>query len=228
MGLTPGPRRWAVGLLSLGAAMAAASARAGTPSCGAELFPLDLSGVAFAQVTAERLPVLHDPETCGRAQGLCPSKAYLVRGDRVIAAQTLDGFRCVAFVGPRGQTTGWVRPDALAPVDTPASGDWAGTWARRTGQSTLTIMARGGRYRVSAEAFGRGADPDNIRTGGAEGPLTVTGDRAKAVDTRTGEACVLQLRRLGPYILANDAASDDANSPCGGMGVTMNGIYLRR
>jgi hypothetical protein len=216
-------------ILSFAAAVLVTSAaKAGTPSCEPGLFPQNLAILGFADVTVDRLVVLREAYTCGRPKGLCPSKAYLLRGDRVVAAQVADGFRCIAFDGPRAQTTGWVRADALAPVTVPVSGPWSGTWIRRTGEATLKITIRGGKPRIAAEATARAGDPDNIRTGGAEGPLTIAGDRAKVTDTQTGEICVLELRKLGSLILANDGASDDGNSPCGGMGVTMNGIYAQR
>jgi hypothetical protein len=215
-------------LLFAAAALAASPARAGAPSCEPGLFPQNLSILGFAEVTVDRLAVLREPYNCGRTKGLCPSKAYLVRGDRVIAAQMADGFRCIAFDGPRAQTIGWVRAGALTPVQVPVSGSWEGTWVRRTGNATLKITTHGGKSRIAAEATARAGGPDNIRTGGAEGLLAITGDRAKVTDRQTGEVCVLELRKLGTLILANDGASDDVNSPCGGMGVTMNGLYARQ
>jgi hypothetical protein len=207
---------------------AAASANATTPSCEPTLFPQDLSAVASAEVNIDRLPLLRDSESCSRPQGLCPTKSYLVRGDRLIAAQRLDGFRCVAFAGSRGQTTGWVRDDALKPVDVDAATDWAGTWVRKIGHSTLTITASGSQYLIVAEATAQAADPDNVRTGGLEGPLRVTGAQASVTTTDADGTCALHLRKLGSLIVANDGASDDANSSCGGMGVTMNGVYARQ
>jgi hypothetical protein len=213
-------------LLLAAAGLAPSPARAGTSSCEPSLFPQNLSILGFAAVTVDRLAVLREPYTCGRMKGLCPSKAYLVRGDRVIAAQGTDGLRCIAFDGPRAQTTGWVRADALTPVTVPVSGSWTGTWVRRTGNATLKITMRSGKFHIAAEASARAGGPDNIRTGGAEGLLAIAGDRAKVTDAQTGETCVLELRKLGSLILANDGASDDANSLCGGMGVTMNGLYM--
>jgi hypothetical protein len=39
--------------------------------------------------------------------------------------------------------------------------------------------------------------------------------------------CRVQLRQYGPWLLADDGVSDNSNSACGGMGVTLNGIYRR-
>jgi len=35
------------------------------------------------------------------------------------------------------------------------------------------------------------------------------------------------MKQVGLWLLINDGATDDANSGCGGMGVTFNGIYQR-
>lgn len=203
-------------------------AHATSPSCEPSLFPQTLEGITVAEVKTGRLPVFLDSEACSRTEGLCPSKSYLVRGDQVIAAQTLDSYRCVAFVGRHRQTTGWVRDDALMPAHVPASLEWSGTWVRKLGDATLEITPHHGKYTVVAEATAQGAEPENVRTGGAHGALIIEGDQAKVIDTQGGETCQLQLQKIGFLVVANDGASDDANSPCGGMGVSMNGLYVRQ
>jgi hypothetical protein len=87
-----------IGLVALGVVSSASVAQAA--SCEPTLFPQSLDGLAIAQVQAPKLAVFHDPEACSRPTGLCPSKAYLVAGDRVVTAQVEGGYRCVAFVGP--------------------------------------------------------------------------------------------------------------------------------
>jgi len=208
-------------LISLAVGSSAAAA-----SCEPTLFP-QTPGVTFATVTVQKLPLFRDPEACSRSVGLCPGKAYLLKGDRVIAAQTQDSFRCVAFVGPSRQTTGWVRATDLSPTTVAVSGGWKGAWTRLVGDARLDISGPRDAYVASFEASGRGADPGNVRTGGAQGRLTVTGDRARLTD-RGNPACRVDLMALGPYLIAHDGASDEANSACGGMGISLSGVYVRQ
>ena len=212
---------WILALAFLGIAGPACAA-----SCEPTLFPQGLDDLGFARVTAARLQVFRDPEACSRPTGLCPSKAYLVAGDRVVTAQTADGKTCVAFIGPNRATIGWVDARALAaaPASAP-SGDWTGTWRRSLGDAEAKIERRGGRLQASLFASAPGSRSGGVRTGGADGELSVRGDRGQ-LGRQDDPACKVAMRRLGRFLIVNDEASDDANSPCGGMGVTLNGIYL--
>jgi hypothetical protein len=75
---------------------------------------------------------------------------------------------------------------------------------------------------------------DNVRTGVAEGKLifatTSSGVRlatfGDAGADRT-QVCRVQLRQFGPWLLVDDGVTDNSNSACGGLGVTLNGIYRR-
>jgi hypothetical protein len=207
----------------------AALAVAGTAhaaSCEPSLFPQTLD-LRPARVTAPKAPLFHDPEACSRPAGLCPSKAYLVAGDAVLAAQTEAGKTCVAFIGQKRSTIGWVDASVLTPAaPAPQAGDWTGHWSRTFGDAEATIERKGKRLTASLSASAEGARPDNVRTGGADGDLVPNGDRAEL--TNSGDAaCRVHLRRLGRYLIVNDGADDDANSPCGGIGVTLNGVYVR-
>jgi hypothetical protein len=196
-------------------------------SCEPTLFPQALAPLEFARVTSAKLPVFHDPEACSRPTGLCPSKAYLVAGDTVISAQTVAGKTCVAFIGARRPTIGWVDAGMLAPLPaTPPVVDWAGKWERVLGDAEATIERRGGRVLATLSASAVGANPDNVRTGGADGALAIRGDLAQ-MSSQGDPDCKVTLRRLGRFLIVNDGASDDANSACGGIGVTMNGVYTR-
>ena len=127
--------------LALGSSAAAAS-------CEPTLFPQTLE-VTLATVTVQKLPLFRDPEACSRSVGLCPGRAYLLKGDRVIAAQTQNGFRCIAFAGTSRQTTGWVRAENLAPTSAAVSGDWKGAWMRLVGDARLDITGRRDAYLAS-------------------------------------------------------------------------------
>jgi hypothetical protein len=210
------------------AAIAAVATPALAASCEPTLFPQDLAAVQLSTVRAGRLPLFLDPPACGRATGICPSRAYLVQGDRVLAAQAAGARRCVAFVGAQRVTIGWVDAGGLAPAAEPRDGaPWIGAWVRRSGSATLRISRTRQGYRAELSAFARMADPANVHTGGASGALVVTGRTAR-LDSQADADCHVAFRRVGELMLVNDGATDDANSACGGIGVTFNGIYSRR
>lgn len=73
--------------------------------------------------------------------------------------------------------------------------------------------------------------PDNIRTGEAQGLLHL--DPSSVAVASLGDSksdptsCMVQLRRLGPWLLVNAGTSENANSGCGCISVTFNGVYQR-
>jgi hypothetical protein len=211
--------------LTLGVLVLAGQAHAA--SCEPTLFPQSLDPLGFARVTTPRLQVFLEPQACSRPTGLCPSKAYLVAGDQVVTAQATAGKTCVAFLGPRRTTIGWVDSKALAALPpAPPAGDWTGRWRRPSGDAEAMIERKGRRLNADLFASAPGSNADNVRTGGARGELIVQDDRAR-IGEPDDPACKVVLRRLGPFLVVNDGATDDANSDCGGIGVTMNGIYRR-
>ncbi len=210
--------------------IAAHPALASEPDCDTISFPDSLTdGVSMQKVVAARVGFFHDGDGCPEAGDSCATKAYLVSGDTVVTAQARGAFRCVAFPGTRGQTTGWVRQDALAPADTPSTGDWAGKWARLRGSATLTVVRHGAHYQADMLATAHAADPGNVRTGVASGELAIDGAKAtmRSGGPDESDICTVELRRVGPFLVANDGGTPDANSACDGMGVTLNGIYRR-
>lgn len=212
--------------LVIGAAAALfVAGNAHAASCEPSLFPQTLD-LRRAQTTVSKAALFNDPEACSRPVGVCPSKAYLVAGDAVLAAQTETGKTCVAFIARKRSTIGWVDAAMLGPMPpAPPAVDWTGHWSRSVGDAQATIERKGKSLTASLSASAEGGRSDNVRTGGADGDLMVHGDRAEL--TNRGDAeCRVHLRRIGVYLIINDGASDDANSPCGGIGVTLNGVYV--
>ena len=208
------------------------AAAAHAQSCQAYLFPYVVGNVTLATVKTPREPILRDEEGCPGKGASCASSAYLVQGDRVLVAHAQSGYRCVAFFNGRRQTTGWVRQDALDPAAHAAAnaawtGTWTGTWTRQSGEAQIAIRKQGGELYATATAT-LAVSGDNVRTGGAEGRLTVQGSIGsfgEAGDRST--VCRVHVRLLEDLLLADDGATDDSNSSCGGMGVSLNGIYRR-
>lgn len=210
-----------------------ATARA--QSCSSYLFPMDVASVTSAQVNTQRAPVLDD-NVCTTLSPSCESKAYLLQNDAVLRiALTRDGYSCIAFFNGKRQTTGWVKNESLAPSNPPVTqGDLAGHWTRLMGDSDITIRHnKDGSY--DAEALATYAvSADNVRTGTADGTLTIAPERAGIRIASFGEVgddrttvCRVQLRQFGAWLLADDGVTEDSNSACGGMGVTLSGIYQR-
>lgn len=204
------------------------AATAHAQSCQAYLFPYVVGDVTLATVKTPREPILRDEEGCPGKGISCASYAYLVQGDRVMVAHAQSGYRCVAFFNGRRQTTGWVRQEALDPAaPAPANAAWIGNWARQSGKAQIVIRKQGSDLYATATAT-LAVSRDNVRTGGAEGRLTVQGSNAsfgEAGDRST--VCRVHARLLEDLLLADDGATDDSNSSCGGMGVSLNGIYRR-
>jgi hypothetical protein len=219
----------ALAMALMGAGHAALAAEPES-DCQTSSFPGTFAdGVSIASVNAPRLPILRDEDGCPEAGESCQTKAYIVLGDKVITAQARGPFRCVAYLGKQGQTTGWVRQDGLSPADAAPVGDWAGVWKRARGSGTLTIRKRGQHYDADMLATATTANPENVRTGAASGTMTIDGMQATVIDGRPEEndVCRVDIRRLGALLLVNDGGTPDANSECDGMGVTLNGVYRR-
>lgn len=204
--------------------------------CSSYLFPLDVAAITSARVSGPRVAILDD-NVCTVLTSSCTSKAYLLQNDVVLRAPlTRDGYTCIAFFNGKRQTTGWVESKKLTASPTPVvQGDWAGQWKRMSGDSVITIRRTStGSY--SADALATYAvTSDNVRTGAAEGTLKVTTTSEGIQIASFGDAgadrtmvCRVQLRQYGAWLLADDGATEDSNSACGGMGVTLNGIYQRQ
>jgi hypothetical protein len=202
---------------------------AAAEACNAYLFPESVADVSLASVRADRLPMQLDDEGCPSADSRCAGRAYLVAGNTVLVASAHGIYRCVAYSNGKTQTTGWVVGDGLAPLPAPATtGEWAGRWTRLQGDAAFTIRKRGSAYVASGLAT-YAVHAGNVRTGTADGTLRMDGAIASLTDDSgdPGSPCRVQFRQFGAWLLVNDGATDDANSSCGGMGVTFNGIYRR-
>jgi len=204
-----------------------AAAAVHAQNCQTYLFPYVVGDVTLATVKTPREPILRDEEGCPGKGVSCASSAYLIRGDRVLVAHAQSGYRCIAFFNGRRQTTGWVRQETLDPAPVAANAAWAGTWTRQSGEAQIVIRKQGSELYATATAT-LAVSRDNVRTGGAEGRLKVQGRNAsfgEAGDRST--VCRVHVRLLEDVLLADDGATDDSNSSCGGMGVSLNGIYRR-
>lgn len=207
-------------------------------SCQGYLFPYSVKDVTVAVVNTAHEPILHDGDGCPGNGASCASHAYLVAGNRVLVSHAQGAYRCIAFFNGTQQTTGWVRSEALSPA-TPnfTAGQWQGIWKRNPGpvkpdhdgfsSAKVVIQRRNDAFHARALAT-LTVRPDNVRTGTAQGKLDLQGDTASLDDAVDGaNTCHVSFRLFEDVLLVDDGASDNSNSLCGGMGVTLNGIYRR-
>ncbi len=95
-------------------------------------------------------------------------------------------------------------------------------------EATITIRKKGDTLEAEATATLE-VTTENVRTGAAGGTLNLHNGIAIFGDSGPNRTttCSIHLRLIGDTLLADDGATDDSNSACGGMGVTFNGIYRR-
>jgi hypothetical protein len=158
----------------------------------------------------------------------------------VVVIGSRDDFVCASYTGPKGQVTeGWLPRASVSIVQERPSmepKDWLGRWQSGFEQS-ITVEAGGahGKLKIKGSATWGSGDPGRVVRGavnvgeldgeapprgeylsfgmGEDGPLSF--DAADEAD------CKVQMRRLGPYLLAKD------NGMCGGHNVTFTGVYRR-
>ena len=197
-------------------------------SCQTYLFPYAVQDANLATIKTPREPILRDDEGCPGKAANCASHTYLIQSNRIFAAHTQGNYRCIAFFNGKRQTTGWVRQESLTPIlITAANATWEGTWIRQAGDAEIVIRKQGSGLYATASAT-LAVSRDNVRTGEAEGKLNL--QRSSASFGEEGDrsaVCRVNVRLLDDVLLADDGATDDANSSCGGMGVSLNGIYRR-
>jgi hypothetical protein len=224
--------RWNLfGVVCLVSAMvAAAPLRA--QECDAYLFPGAVAKVNQATVSAAKAWFYNsEPPECPTAGERCRKTAYVVQGNAVLTGQQVGTFICAAFLNGRRQTTGWLKAEALRSAPwTVATEDWAGAWVRMDGRSTMHVRA--GKSGLYADALATYAvSAENVRTGVARGALKIVDVGGEKIATFSNDGdtqCSVTLRRNGALLLVDDGVREDANSPCGGIGVTLSGVYWKR
>ncbi|MDP5280519.1 hypothetical protein Q9Q95_16435 [Sphingomonas sp. DG1-23] len=168
-----------------------------------------------------------------------PSRAYVVAGDVLVARETRGTLTSVTFVSPAGKTrSGWLQSAGLTRIA--AGTSWQGAW--KAWESGIEIAAGRvrGTLRIEGSATWGGHDPQRVAIGAVHvGEFSVdtrsAGDRIAFSVDESGEngnkaapfddapdeeyRCRVQLRLLGPYLLAHD------NNACGGANVSFTGTY---
>lgn len=169
-------------------------------------------------------------------------KAFVIKGDILLAEEAADGFVCATFISGKGKvTSGYLAGDAveISEPEAPEPAGWAGDWT--TGEWQNLTVKRGGKpgwLQVEGEAYWA-ASAEAARNGGvnignvsSEGPVqdgvlgftqTVDGSyKPFSEEARDNFDCAIQLKMIGTNYLA---VEDSGN--CGGHNVSFSGIYAR-
>lgn len=168
-----------------------------------------------------------------------PSRAYVVAGDVLVASDARGAFTSVTFVSPAGKTrSGWLQSTGLTRIG--AGTSWQGAWKAWESEIEITPGRARGTLHVEGSATWGAHDPQRVAIGAIHvGELAVdtrsAGDRiafsvdegaesgtlARPLNDAPDEEyrCRVQLRLLGPYLLAHD------NGVCGGANVSFTGTY---
>jgi hypothetical protein len=178
---------------------------------------------------------------CPNTSKACQDRAYLVPGDEVVIVGSRDEFVCAGYASPKGQVRkGWLPRAALLPVQEPPAiqkRDWVGSWQSGPEQTiVLEPSPDQGKLKINGSATWGALDPERAKRGAfnigeldAEAPVRgeylsfgMGENGTLPFDEADGAGCRIQMRRLGPYLLAKD------NDRCGGNNVTFTGIYRRQ
>lgn len=219
---------WALAIILLVAVPALASAQL---EPGAECLTYDSayeSAPLFeikADAGQQRVYLFNRTERCPGEQP-CASrqKSFLVAGDVVFAGPPARGFRCAYYGTAKGKiVAGFVPIENLESLseDNGLSQEFVtGSWAYD--DDTIAIKPAGS-GQVAGEGHATYQTATTINEGDFSGQAPIqTGQKELVFKDGEGDtACIVTLRRRGPYLIAED------NSMCGGMNVRFNGIYTR-
>ncbi|OZI29746.1 hypothetical protein CAL29_16590 [Bordetella genomosp. 10] len=157
----------------------------------------------------------------------CQAKAYLIRGDVVLAGTREGDFVCTGYVTARGDMLlEWLPAASLeiAPAEAQKPVNWTGTW--RVFDNEISIEPKGDALAVDGNATWRAGD--NVHVGDLHGVVkpengllafTSTGNDALPYAQGGPDDCRVKMARRGTYLLVED------NYKCGGMNVTFTGFY---
>ena len=174
-------------------------------------------------------------DDCPGAGAACRSKAYVVRGDKVIVAadEKAPGLVCAGFISRKGNVTaGWLPADAVdvRPAPNPPLTDWLGKWRYLNSNITITRGKTPGTLDVEGDSWSKRYQ--SVNTGDLSGEAIKPDGNAMAFAHSAGEIipiekadkidCVIQ------FALVHDVMVVEDNGNCGGAGVYFGGIYRRK
>jgi hypothetical protein len=169
--------------------------------------------------------------TCPASTKACQKKDYLLTGDLVLVGEARGDFSCVSYQSPLAKkqvwANGWLPTTALAPVapmPSPKTADWLGTWRHPGGHIDVKSGAAG-KLNIEGEMVVPTAR--DFHNGGFKAQVTpqVAPQTATLAFTDDGSSygqdCKVRMERIGAWLLVVD------NAGCGGAGVSFLGLYRR-
>lgn len=168
----------------------------------------------------------------------CKRKAFVVKGDRLVAWQSHSGFTEVEFVNPNGAATrGWLRSADLDPDPGPkqALSFWQGNWKRVEADIRVSRGRTPGQIAIRGDATWGGHDPERVKRGavnigeieamvaprGFALSFAIWEDQTLPYEDAGETGCGVRMRLMPPYLVVQD------NYRCGGHNVSFTGIYRR-
>jgi hypothetical protein len=204
---------------------------------------LQLAAVNIAK--GEKLHFYKDKEECPNAER-CLSKAYLIKGDKVIVNAIEEGWACAWFQGKDINTVGWLQANYLQFQSVSNKQvSWSGIWQFKSQYQApdksknkhwgewgfqdkqIKFDKVGDKVHVTIEALSIDPDGDekiNLfrdKSGEASGELQINGHQARFSDGGTNEDCV-KFTLLDNYLIAADNGTD-----CWGSAVSISGVYTK-
>jgi|JI6StandDraft_1071083.scaffolds.fasta_scaffold134388_2 hypothetical protein len=197
-----------------------------------------LDNARLMRVKAPAKTYFHDHDT-SRCAGFCPRKAFVMKGDAVVARDSATGFVEAEYINAKGVTThGWLREADLMPDPGPkqAPSFWLGAWKRIEADIRITRGALADTLSIKGDAMWGSLDPERVKRGAVnigeiDGAVSPKGFRLSfamgengtlAFEDASEFECAVKMRLMPPYLLVDD------NGNCGGHNVSFTGIYVRK
>lgn len=236
--------------VTMGCALAPGHALAESCDALPDLRLADPLNLAVVKPDIRRAQFYRSGPSCPGFRKTCRETAYVVAGDTVIVSGGTGDFVCAHYVAPRKRgdaslpevvRSGWLNAaeltmaPAAAPTDVTLPDFWPGVWRRVEAQIVIKAGATPGMLALQADATFGALDPERVKRGGvnigefagearsagAALDFAVTEAGLVAIARGADDACKVWLRRVGPWLLADD------NNMCGGANVSFRGLYSR-
>jgi hypothetical protein len=170
--------------------------------------------------------------SCPAESEKCRSEAYLVPGELVLANRLRAPYTCVTYQSPADTRQIWTNallPSAslapVAPLPTPRTADWVGTWSHAGGEIRIEPGENGKLAILGFQAY-PGALSEH--TGAMQAAATPSGAILAFADDGSkpfgndDDHCQVRMQRVGALLVVED------NGVCGGVAITFTGLYRRK
>ncbi len=173
-----------------------------------------------------------DSPYCPANGDRCRSDAYLAPGDLVLTNNLRAPFACVTHQSPQETqqiwTNGWFPSASLvavAPLRTPRTEDWIGTWSHPGGEIRIEPGEKGKLAILGFQAY---PGSRNEHTGAMQAQVMPAGATIAFADDGTkpfgknDDECQVRMQRADTLLIVED------NGSCGSVAVTFTGFYKRK